>query len=414
MNFEVVMQDLNFENYSDVFQKGWESSQASYPGNVLPFLKESFLYEMNELLKLPGEAAEKLIEAADIVSNNEALSRLVWHCHVVLFELSDYPKELLQKWPSLNNYNEIVGDMFFAIIAISGIPRMQNIYKGFEIPEFYLIETLDYLRVWMIDYYSQKGRWGFSNFVWFRYYQLEGKLFRLGRLEFELNQFKGDIKVYRNINSNKVIALSEAGIEFRSDGQVNGTNGIYDENGKWVSELNERNDIITGNPIHPLSYTLNKKVQLPTKDWQLVLEKGDPILGIHIPAIGKLTPELTAESFSMAIDFYNRYFPDKSFKALHCGTWFLDAQFKQLLFANSNIVKFQEYFYLYPTLTNDSAAFNWVFGSKPDDLTILPRETQLHRAILSHYDNGGYLRTGFGFILVNGERYGQQIFEDYF
>ncbi len=412
MDFKVVMQDLKFYNHSDVFQKDWELSQATYPGNDISFLKEAFLYEMNELLKLPDEVFTKLLDAVRNVSNNKALSRLVWHCHYVLFELADYPKEFLQKWPSLKSYDETVGDMFFAIIAISGIPRMQRIYKDLGIPKYYLIETLDYLNVWMNDFYKQNGRWGLSNFVWFRYYQLDGKLFRLGRLEFELNQFKGKIKVYRNIYDNRVIALSEAGVKFRSDGQVNGTNGIYDENGKWISELNKTNGIITGNPIHPLSYAINRKIRLLAKDWQLVLEKGNPILGIHIPATGELTPELTAESFNIAIEFYNKYFPDKSFKAFHCGTWFLDAQLQKLLSGNSNIVRFQENFYLYPTLTNDSAAFDWVFGSKPDDLSDLPRETQLHRAILSHYDNGGYLRTGFGFILVNGKTYGQQIFEE--
>jgi len=51
-------------------------------------------------------------------------------------------------------------------------------------------------------------------------------------------------------------------------------------------------------------------------------------------------------------------------------------------------------------LANDLPMFHWVFGGKPEDISILSGRTHLHRAILSHYEQEGRMRLGTGFILI--------------
>jgi hypothetical protein len=400
MDYREVAGILNLSGDLNIWQENWDLSQSGYPGGDIFFLRQEYLAGMNKLLNLPGEAMAGICEAADIIRNDEALSRLAWHCHYILFKLPDYKKEDVDKWPSLDSCSRKVSDMFLAIITISGIPQMQELYDKMNIPHNVLIDTLDYIRVWMEDFRRRRGRWGYSNFTWFIYHQMKGYLFRLGRLEYEPAGFKGKIKVYRNKGDGKVIALSEPGIEFRSDGQVNGTNDIFDVKGFWVSELVENGDKITGNPIHPEGYAIKSTVSISLSEWDLVLEEGDPVLAIHIPATGGLTPEAVSESLNRAIGFFKKYCPQETFKAFYCGTWFIDSQFRYILPESSNIVQFQKRFYLYPILTNDLPMFDWVFSGKPDDLSVLPRKTQLHKAILSHYEQGGRMRLGTGFILI--------------
>jgi len=412
MDYGSVLHSLKLKDKYGILEKHWDLSQASYPGKEIFFLEDAFLHEMNEVLNLNDAAFLKLLRAAGKIRCNEALSRLIWHCHYVLFHLPAYFVEDVKKWPSLPDFDIDVGDMFDALVGISGIPQMKKIYENLKIPEEVFIDTLSYVNSWMHDYNEKNGRWGFSKIAWFRYHQLAGKLFKLGRLEYEIDQMDGNIKVFRNKNTKKVVALSNQGINFRSDGQVNGTNGIFDKSGSWVSELIIKDDRVIGNPVHPLGYAINKKVELELSEWELVLEKGDPVLDIHIPSEGKLLPQLVSDSFDRAVLFFRTYFSNVKIKAFYCGTWFLDSQFRTILSPDSSIVKFQENFHLFPALTDDSAAFYWIFGGKPEDLSTLPQKTSLQRGILSFYEKGGRLRTGWGFILIDGNKWGQEYWEN--
>lgn len=411
MSFGHVAELFDSNDSMNEIKKNWNSSQTEYTEDKLHFLNKSFIYKMNEFLKLPSDAINAFLRTVNCIKNNDILKRLIWHLYFLLFCSENYPMESVKKWPVLKNCNKEVSDMFHAIIAISGIPDMQKIYRQYGIPDEVLIDTLDFIKVWMKDHYRKYGRWGFYKLYWFRYYQLKGILFRLGRLEYETALFNDNIKVYRNLKNNKVTALCEPDISFRSDGQVNGTNNIFDKTNGWVSKLTEKGNHIIGNPVHPSGYAISKRISLSLKEWKPVLSKGDPVLKIHIPAKGKLTPQLCKESYKKALNFFAEYFPENRFSAFYCGTWFLDPQFQKILPSYSNIAKFQKDFYLYPVLTSDIHMFKWVFGGKPDDLSKLPRETCLHRAIFSHYENGNRMRRGTGFILISDITWGQDVYD---
>jgi hypothetical protein len=113
----------------------------------------------------------------------------------------------------------------------------------------------------------------------------------------------------------------------------------------------------------------------------------------------------------MAKEFFPRYFPEKAFDAFACGTWLFDPQFQQLLPASSNIVRFQKEFYLYPFKGDDSGTFHFVFGEKPSDLSLAPRDTLLRRKILEHIAAGGHFYAEGGFILMNDLHWGQEVYQ---
>ena len=76
----------------------------------------------------------------------------------------------------------------------------------------------------------------------------------------------------------------------------------------------------------------------------LGVKKGDPILEVHIPALGKLTPEECNKSIALAKEFFAEHFPSYEYKAFTCHSWLLDKTLSKFLPEDSNIIKFGNMF----------------------------------------------------------------------
>ena len=109
--------------------------------------------------------------------------------------------------------------MFLAVLLISGLPRLLEFYKKYNIPEKVILDTLSDIDIWMRTYYDKNSTWGLKEFWWI-YNHFSGRLFRIGRLQFMPASFTGSLKVFRNKNTGKVISLSEPGIKFRATGML--------------------------------------------------------------------------------------------------------------------------------------------------------------------------------------------------
>lgn len=74
------------------------------------------------------------------------------------------------------------------------------------------------------------------------------------------------------------------------------------------------------------------------------IQRGAVNIGVHIPAVGPLKPELCKESFSLANDFFAKYFPEITYTFYTCHSWLLDDTLRELLPVESNILKFGDMF----------------------------------------------------------------------
>ena len=72
--------------------------------------------------------------------------------------------------------------------------------------------------------------------------------------------------------------------------------------------------------------------------------QGEPVLEVHIPEEGPLSPEMADASFLAAEGFFAKYFPEYNYKYLTCHSWLLDPTLKELLKPESNILLFQNRF----------------------------------------------------------------------
>jgi GNAT-like C-terminal domain/N-acyltransferase N-terminal domain len=121
---------------------------------------------------------------------------------------------------------------------------------------------------------------------------------------------------------------------------------------------------------------------------------GDPVLDLHIPPTGPLTPEAVDGSFSLARAFFGKHFPADDSRWGVCTSWLLDPQLRRYLPGDSNIIRFQRRFRLDSDLElpGDESIIEFVFRRVDTPLNELPRRTSLHRAVIDHLDNGGRWR----------------------
>jgi hypothetical protein len=284
------------------------------------------------------------------------------------------------------------------VVLLSGIPQLKEYYQQKGISDGILQETLADIKGWMEDYYRKNQKWGFCQLGWMRNH-FTRNLYRLGRMQYAPVTFKGEIKAFRHSGSDEIVVLSDAGVQYRQDGFINGTNGQYDEENIWTSDLRYDLEFVEGHPVRPDGTCSRNLVKLSFEEFSPCLERSDMVLDVHIPAGVPLKRELCLDSYQQGLRFFAKYYPEIKIKGFVCTSWLLDPQLKQLLPSTSNIVGFQSDYCQYPFKSDDAQMFDRVFDSKPNDLNSLPANTPLQAAIREYVLSGHQMRMGGGFIL---------------
>ncbi|MES2310107.1 MAG: hypothetical protein V4507_14735, partial [Verrucomicrobiota bacterium] len=117
--------------------------------------------------------------------------------------------------------------------------------------------------------------------------------------------------------------------------------------------------------------------------------EGETALSIHIPAIGALKEEECRESIALSDPFFKKHFPDFSWTFTFSHSWLFDPQLAERM-PDSNVARFQKFFYLYDFPgAGDAQFYERIFGNtqKPDLATV--PQTTLQKVILDHLRDGG-------------------------
>jgi hypothetical protein len=301
--------------------------------------------------------------------------------------------------------------IFNVLLLLSGTPHMQEAHRRRGIPPDIVRDTvLDLkLQLELEDYTKQHGRLGVSLRIlnWLMNHW-RGELYRLGRLQFIPANFVGKVRAFRHRTEGTVIALCEPGARYRADGQFNGTAGVFDPEGAWVSTLDIGSKEIIGNPVSVRGCALKEKIRLRASEWRQILGRRDPTLDVHIAAGSPMTFDACGDSIRQALEFFPKYFPDKPFVALACYSWILDSQFEELLPPTSNLVRFMREVYLFPIHDDGLRVFTEVFGGVPQDIRTVPRNTTMQRAFAEHVERGGHFHGGGCLLFPEDFRWGAQ------
>jgi hypothetical protein len=413
-DFEEAMRDLAVGEAGQPWREGWADSQRSFPGEGPIFLRPRWVRDVCRELGLSADIRQAVTDALAMFEGRPALRRLAWHCHVRLFGCAEPQIVPLRKvevpWPTRPEDLPEWGEMFHAVVLLSGGRFMRELHRRRGIKAEITRDTAGDLELWMRHYRSVHGRWGLAQTPWLANHFL-GRIFKLGRLQFRFEEFPYDFRAFRRRDGRRVVLLAPGAARFRADGQFDGAGGVYDTEHAWTSVFRDDGRTARGHPVSPDGRALPEPIDLPADRWRPILQKGDPVLGVHIPAAGPMTHKACGESFRRAVSFFSRHFPEYAYKAFNCTSWFLDEQFGRLLPASSNIRRFQEEVYLYPLpRASDDQTFERVFGRRFADIAEAPRDTALRRTIAQHVAAGGHFHAGGMLLFGEDLDWGRKIY----
>jgi GNAT-like C-terminal domain/N-acyltransferase N-terminal domain len=378
----------------------WTESLKSFPGvDNIPFVKDEFIKKYGKMGNLSDDSIKTVIDDKNRLVKDEAALMLLWHCASFMYH-SDNGHKNCGAIPQLDKSLPGLYCNFFMLLVLAGYPHAVEFYGQRALPKQVMQDTLKDLNVWVEQYQRELGITGLTHRIlgWMQGH-LTGGLFKIGRLQFQypftLNNY---IMVFRHKITDELQMLSAAGIRYNRNGLIDGVGDVWDEDGHWMATLQEGDTEAEGNPISVAGFAENRLVKLELKEWNKVLDKGDEVLNIHIPAGEPMTPEACSESFEQAKHFFSKYFSDYDFKAFVCFSWLLDNQFEGILKPTSNILKFQHLGQIFP-IGGESEAIYRIFGPKAKDAGIdaVPHVSSMQRAIAEFVHDGGVLRNG-GFV----------------
>lgn len=129
----------------------------------------------------------------------------------------------------------------------------------------------------------------------------------------------------------------------------------------------------------------------------LGLNKGEPVLAVHIPVGDKLTEEACLSSFKEANIFFEKYFPEYQYRYFTCFSWLLDRNLEKILKEGSNILKFGRLFdYAFDFKKDDAIEFTFPLGTTRENIKNAEAKSSLHRNLKEYVLSGGELNITFG------------------
>lgn len=146
----------------------------------------------------------------------------------------------------------------------------------------------------------------------------------------------------------------------------------------------------------PLTVPRKKTKALP-------FHRGDPCVDVHIPAGEPLTTDMCLASFRQADEFFGTYFPEHRFAYYTCSSWLLSPYNREMLPAESNIIRFSELWRIPFSWDGADAAIESIFGKEQAAKRVFSEETSLQRSAKARLQEGKPLGEGFGYRPRKGE-----------
>ncbi|MBQ3075203.1 MAG: hypothetical protein IJC26_03960, partial [Clostridia bacterium] len=226
-------------------------------------------------------------------------------------------------------------------------------------------------------------------FRWLAHY-LKGTIFDLGGLNFELKKYPKTACYLRNKQSGEIAILSLRERIHRS-GMPLGSAGYEEEEGSFSTHFEENDTSFIGNPVK--SYLVQREREVFPKDrWERFLSPGDDVVNVHIPRNTDLSPDKIRQAYKDAKAVVAKSYPEYDPKTFICSSWLMDPTLTDILGKESRISQFAAPFLRHPNKSAGKEIFSFVFRPRDaEDLSSLPENTRLERALKKMYLNGEYI-----------------------
>lgn len=383
------------------YPERWE---ALYPGCLADFQKNGCVFTdpeyyagLHHRYGIFKEFLPLYQEAAIAVGKDSALALFL---SVLCRALQDreHHKADMKAFKRPKHGNDFAVNMVCALAAASEAPMCHELLTSRGIPKT-VLESVMNSPEFGVRFYQLRhnGKPGYNLLDWFQL-SIDGKLFRLGRLEYEIfNTFKGRVCVFENAYGERIALAHD--IPLHRSGLALGSAGCTDPEGSYEALVQESETAYTGHPVQADGSVDNFEIVLPKNAWNKILSYGDPVISVHIPAGGGLTEEAVDDSITQAKQFFSKYFPDFEYRAFVCYSWLMDPQLVDLLGTDTNIAKFNLRFSKMTCKSAAEAVFSFIYllPEAPSDYATLPQRTTLERKLKEHYLAGNYIYEQVGY-----------------
>ncbi|MCR5310153.1 MAG: acyltransferase domain-containing protein [Lachnospiraceae bacterium] len=304
----------------------------------------------------------------------------------------------------LGKYNEAYA--FLVLLACVPVSEKEMIRRG--IPKEYYEDIPHRMLRDQLKRYKETGSIDVEDMPWkMNFYTLT--IFLLDRFLFIPYKHGERFRMYRNIDTGKVIGLCEDGCIYDSEGQ--NLRWGFDDEDEWRNEecnepaenhdgkkngffysmrkaaapgtfktyLKEDENSVTGFYMNPLGYTENRTVTLDKSEYRLELKEGDWLIALHIPGGEGYTPERMMHSMALALDFFKKYYPELDMKGFWSSSWLYDERLRFLIGDGRNITNVQNLMFRYSDGEDGSMLYVHLYKDLKNSLEDYPCETSLQQ-----------------------------------
>ena len=346
---------------------------------------------------VPGEKQAPLFAALDEAN---AVPELVELAHIMATDavrglVRCYAVEFIQPRPlCLTGFaREAYAFLYTQLCVITG----RKALRARGIPETYDADIPERMTRKQLAKYVKTGDISFDDYPWdMNFYCCQ--IFLMDRFYFIPYRWGGPPDAWRNRETGEIRTLWAGGVRVRRDGQLDGVNGVTDPEA-FTTVREENRETIRANPVSPEGRILPETVTLNRREWMKVLGDDDFLLALHIPGGEGYTPERVKHSCSLALDFWDRYYPEYRYKGFWSESWLFDPGLKEILGPERNIIRVQRLFHCYPTEEGDSMIRLEVLGDAEADYRTREPRNSLERGMFEVWKRGDRFHTTGAFLL---------------
>lgn len=398
-----LMRQTGVAAYPDRWAGFFDEVMADYDAHGCPLTDPSYYDRLHDAYGVPDRHLPLYKQAALAVAEKDPLCRLLALLCRALCD-REYAQEdfTVFKAPAApDGRRDIAYDMLPALALCSTVSYTYRLLKKRGMPDEAIAADLQ-SHEGAIDAYEQRfgGAPGCHLLQWLQY-AVDGCLFRLGRLEFQIfTTWKGHARVFENKEGSRVMLAD--GLDLHQSGRALGSWGCTDETNSRTAVTEETDDAWIGCRPGPDGLVGTGKTILKKAEWREILSYGDPTVGVHIPGGGPLDPAEVDDAIKKARVFFAKWFPDYSYRAFTCTSWLLDPQLETLLDGQGNILRFARRFDRITRKSEGEGVFQFLFLCPPGVIPHfeeLPENSRLQRAVKAHYLAGGRVYEVAGYFI---------------
>ncbi len=359
-----------------------------------PLLEESYLDYLARRFSVEAALMNRMREA---LAEIEADPVLHWFSRFLVQDMCAARHRCdLDDYQAMNPKCMTHSDLYSFLLLLACVPRSIQRLEALGVPSWFYRDIPYTPMQRQFEKLKKTGDGTVSDFPWdMNFYTCS--IFRLDRFNFIPYRLDENIRVYRNRETGETVAFYADTLRVRRDGQLNGVNGAEDARA-YDAVFTHEGGKITGIPISPAGLIEEKPRELDPAQWEPVLQRGDILLGTHIPGGPGYTPERLKSSIQWAGDFFARYFPEIEIKGFGSESWLYDPHLRLLLKENSNILSMQDQMYIYPIESGGGMMFRELFHGN-ENPTEADCHSSLQRAALNRLNGGGQFTACAMFIL---------------